>query len=162
MAYDIITIIPTLSLEAYSASDVIFTSTLIKLPHSKCKIINIDAVWQDTGAATDEFTLMFFKENTHQLGTINTAVDISAAEIKVNGFLGASRLANVGETALGTPSLFASQTLNDIGATSSDSPDVVLVGGGTRNTCFVQGFFENDTITAESTDQLVITLHVEY
>tara|TARA_R100000742_G_C4233010_1_gene54201 strand:+ start:203 stop:691 length:489 start_codon:yes stop_codon:yes gene_type:complete len=162
MAYDIITITPAVQAAGYVQHDTLFVSTAVNLPHRSCKILSATAVVDNATAASDEITLLFFKENTNNIGPINEDLDISATEIKANVFLGANRLVAYGETELNTPSLFASQHHNDTDGPSTNSQEIVLVEGSTKNTCYVQGYIAEGAITPDATDDLVITLHVEY
>tara|TARA_R110000824_G_scaffold178472_1_gene358187 strand:+ start:549 stop:1043 length:495 start_codon:yes stop_codon:yes gene_type:complete len=164
MPYDIITVTPTLDTSAYAANDVLFTSTAIKLPHSKCAVTHISAVWADTDAADDEIILMFFKENTNKLGTINTAANITGVQIAENVLLGVGRI-NSNDMAItwaAYPVLFANTSLNDPDVNDSEADQIVLVQGTTRNTCYVQALLENSGGVTCAADALVITLHVEY
>ena len=186
MAYDIITITPTLDTSAYVNSDVLFTGTEVKLPSSSCKILSASAIWNDPasiGSASGdqlpgaEFLLYFFQNNTHAMGTINTdssdASRITAAQIATNVFLGAVRLVNntsSGEADLGDPTLFASQHVNDNAVSSTSGfEEIVLESGATKDTVYVQSILEIDPdadsagdglLTAA--DGLTITLCVEY
>ena len=184
MAYDIITITPTLDTSAYVNSDVLFTGTEVKLPSSSCKILSASAIWNDPasiGSASGdqlpgaEFILYFFQNNTHAMGTINTdssdASRITAAQIATNVFLGAVRLVNYseGEADLGDPTFFASQQLNDNTTSSTSGVEIVLESGATKDTVYVQSILEVDP-NADSAgdglltaaDGLTITLCVEY
>tara|TARA_R110002012_G_C11544904_1_gene601816 strand:+ start:549 stop:1058 length:510 start_codon:yes stop_codon:yes gene_type:complete len=169
MPYDIITVTPTLDTSAYAANDVLFTSTAIKLPHSKCAVTHISAVFADIEAADDEIILMFFKENTNKLGTINTAANITGVQIAENVLLGVGRINSNGSDhalddsdAAAAPVLFANTSLNDPAGNSSEADQIVLVQGTTRNTCYVQALLENSGGVTCAADALVITLHVEY
>jgi hypothetical protein len=109
---------------------------------------------------------MFFKENTNQLRTINTAPDITGVEIAANVLLGATRLVSNGENVLGgssnSPTLLSNQQVNDAGSAQTNSNEIVLTQGSTRNTCYVQALYEKDSTDTYAADSLVITLHVEY
>ena len=165
MPFDIITVTPTLSTNEYADNEVLFISTEIKLPHNKCKLVSLNAIWNDSEAAAKEMIVMFFKENTHALGTVaNGAPSISGAQMATNVYLGAARLVNTaaGEAALGTPSLLAGQHLNNAGASTANLPKLVLAEGSTKNTCYIQGLYEVGAADSFAADSLVITLGVEY
>ena len=184
MAYDIITITPTLDTSAYVNSDVLFTGTEVKLPSSSCKILSVSAIWNDPASIGSssgdqlpgaEFILYFFQNNTHAMGTINTnssdASRITAAQIATNVFLGAVRLVNgVGEADLGDPTLFTSQHVNDTGSSNtSGSEEIVLESGATKDTVYLQSILEVDPNVDSAADGLLtaadgltITLCVEY
>ena len=161
MPFSTIEVTPTLSAATYADNDVLFTSTEVKLPHRHCKVLSISGIWNDAESANEDFILMFFKENTNDLGTINATASISGAQLKENVFLGAIRLVNSGEVSLGTPSTFVSQHINDSNNSQSGVNPFVLVEGSNKNTCFVQGLLE-DGGGLFSTDSLVLTISVEY
>ena len=187
MAYDIITITPTLDTSAYVNTDVLFIGTEVKLPSASCKILNVKAIWDDPasiGSATGDqvpgatFNLYFFQNNTHAMGTINTASSdasrITAAQIATNIFLGAVTMTNnaSGEADLGDPTLFyqvaVGQSTGSALTTGSYDP-IVLESGTTKDTVYVQSILEVDP-NADSggdgllsaADGLTITLCVEY
>ena len=72
MAFDIITVTPDLSTGTYADGRVLFESKAIKLPHRKCKLISLNAIWDDADAADLEIIVMFFKENTFPIGTVQS------------------------------------------------------------------------------------------
>ena len=171
MAFDIITVTPTLIATAYADNDVLFTSTAVKLPHGKCKLVSIDAIFTDTDesagaeAANKEIIAMFFKENTHQLGTVGDAASITGAQMATNVYLGSTRLVNYttdGEASLGVPSLFVGQSINDTTSASSEIQNICLVEGSTKNTCYIQGMYEKGADDTYEDGDLVITIGVEY
>ena len=161
--YYTVTVTPTLDTGAYSNGDVLFDGTEVKLPADGCKLINAQAIWNDTQAAQEEMLLFFFQNNTHALGSETSAPSITAAQIATNVFLGASRLVNTtgGESDLGTPSLLASNGHNDAGAATSNPSPIVLKSGATKGIVYVQGLLEiTGGITCEA-DSLKIVLHFE-
>ena len=164
MAFDIITVTPTLSTDAYGDNEVLFISTEIKLPHNKCKLVSLNAIWNDSEAAAKEMIVMFFKENTHELGSVGAAPNITGPNINTNVYLGAARLVNnaAGEAALGTPTLLAGQHLNNAGVSTANLPKLVLAEGSTKNTCYIQGLYEVGASDTFAADSLVITVGVEY
>lgn len=186
MGYDVITITPTLSADAdaYGDNEVLFTSAAVELPHRNCKILDIFAIWDDDQLSTTntrEFIVLFFKENTNDLGTVAGSADITGAELKENVFLGAKRLVNQKTISIGAsslhggrvegdsgafPHLFVGQHLNDTASNSSADTEMVIEEGSTKNTCYIQGLYEvgegssgTDTFAADS---LTITISVEY
>jgi hypothetical protein len=161
MPFSVIQVTPTLDTDAYADDDVLFVSTEVKLPHRHCKVLSVSAIWNDTEALNEDVVLMFFKENTNDLGTINTAASISGAQLKANVFLGATRLVSSGETSLGTPTLLVSQHINDDSAVSSGVNAFSLVEGSTKNTCYVQGLLESGAGTFDA-DSLTLSISVEY
>jgi|11BtaG_2_1085332.scaffolds.fasta_scaffold43996_2 hypothetical protein len=161
MAFSTIEVVPTLDTSAYADNDVLFTSAAVKLPHRHCKVLSVSAIWNDAQAVGEDIIVMFFKENTNALGTINDAASISGANLKANVFLGASRLSNNGETSLGVPTLLVSQHMNDDSAVISGHNSFVLTEGSTKNTCYVQGLLEAGSGTFDA-DSLVLSISVEY
>ena len=174
MPFDIITVTPTLTTGAYADNEVLFTSTEIKLPHNKCQLVSLSAIFTDTDTDTSdaveqndkEIIVMFFKENTHQLGTIaDGAPSITGAQIATNVSLGAVRLVNStgsGEASLGVPSIFGGQAPNDRSAASSSLPKLILAEGSTKNTCYIQGLYEVGSADTYEASDLVITIGVKY
>tara|TARA_R110002050_G_scaffold150360_1_gene277043 strand:- start:408 stop:926 length:519 start_codon:yes stop_codon:yes gene_type:complete len=172
MPFDIITVTPTLTTGAYADNEVLFTSTEIKLPHNKCQLVSLSAIFTDTDTTATveqnnrEIIVMFFKENTHQLGTIGDgAPSITGAQIATNVSLGAVRLVNStgsGEASLGVPSIFGGQAPNDRSAASSSLPKLILAEGSTKNTCYIQGLYEVGGADTYEASDLVITIGVKY
>tara|TARA_R110000744_G_scaffold48533_1_gene105983 strand:- start:223 stop:753 length:531 start_codon:yes stop_codon:yes gene_type:complete len=176
MPYDIITVTPILATgdDAYADGEVLFTSTAVKLPYRKCKVVAIDAIFEDDQLRDTndrEFIALFFKENTHDLGSAGGSASITGAQMATNVYLGCSRLVNHGEDALNADSdvhvtLFKGQHLNDSGGAASSGDNIVITEGSTKNTCYIQGLYEvgensagTDTFAA---DALTITIGVEY
>ena len=165
MAFDIITVTPDLSTNAYADGKVLFESKAIKLPHRKCKLISLNAIWDDTDAEDLEIIVMFFKENTYPIGTVQSGdPNITGDQINSNVSLGFSRLVNDAdaEVALGTPSLLVGQHINDPASSTANFAPIVLAEGSTKNTCYMQGFLEVGTSASFGASSLVITLGVEY
>ena len=57
MAYDIITVNPTLSTATTQAGDVLFLSTAVKLPSRACKLFNMQCIFDDTQPQTDKYKI---------------------------------------------------------------------------------------------------------
>ena len=148
---------------AFGNGDVLFAGTEVKLPADGCKLINAQAIWNDTQAASEEMLLFFFQNNTHALGTVNAAASITAAQIATNVFLGAKRLVNVstGEADLGTPSLLTSNAVNDNSAANANQSPIVLKSGATKGIVYVQGLLEVTGGITCAADSLKIVLHFE-
>ena len=161
--YYTVTVTPTLDTGAYSNGDVLFDGTEVKLPADGCKLINAQAIWNDTQAASEEMLLFFFQNNTHALGSENSAASITAAQIAANVFLGTKRIVNTGtgEADLGTPSLLVSNAINDGAAAVASQSPIVLKSGATKGIVYVQGLLEvSGGITCDA-DSLNIVLHFE-
>ena len=63
MGFNSVTITPTLDTSAYADGDVLFAGTELKMPHRNCKLLSVQAVWDDTEAASEHVGLYFFAEN---------------------------------------------------------------------------------------------------
>ena len=159
--YYTVTVTPTLDTGAYSNGDVLFDGTEVKLPADGCKLINAQAIWNDTQAAGEEILLFFFQNNTHALGTVNAAPSITAAQIATNVFLGAKRLVSSGELDLGTPTLLASNAINDSTSATANTAPIVLKSGATKGIVYVQGLLEVTGGITCAADSLKIVLHFE-
>ena len=159
--YYTVTVTPTLDTGAYSDGDVLFDGTEVKLPADGCKLINAQAIWNDTQASNEEMLLFFFQNNTHALGSETSAPNITAAQIATNVFLGTTRLVNSGEQDLGTPTLLTSNAVNDASAAVANQSPIVLKSGATKGIVYVQGLLEvTGGITCDA-DSLKIVLHFE-
>ena len=161
--YYTVTVTPTLDTGAYSNGDVLFDGTEVKLPADGCKLINAQAIWNDTQAASEEMLLFFFQNNTHALGSENSAASITAAQIAANVFLGTKRIVNTGtgEADLGTPSLLVSNAINDGAAAVASQSPIVLKSGATKGIVYVQGLLEVTGGITCAADSLKIVLHFE-
>jgi hypothetical protein len=93
--YNIITVTPTVSLDAYAQDDVLFTSC--EIPNAVLgeggvsKLIHMFVLDTDDQAAAEaDDVLYFFTQKSTAFGTINATADISVANIKdagINGFI---------------------------------------------------------------------------
>ena len=93
--YNIITVTPTVSTDAYAQDDLIFTSC--EIPNAVLgeggvsKLIHMYVMdTEDQAAAEQDDVLYFFTEKSTAFGVINETANISAADIKdvgINGFL---------------------------------------------------------------------------
>ena len=166
MAYDIITVTPTLDTSAHAAADVLFVSTAVKLPSSSCKLFNMQCIFNDTQPHNDKYNIFFFQENTNDLGPLNEAADITAAEISENVFLGARKLLHDTEydNHLGVPTLMISEgnSGDESGEFMGPFEDLILKSGTTKDTIYIQGLIEASAGLTAAADAMVITLHVEY
>ena len=166
MAYDIITVNPTLSTATTQAGDVLFLSTAVKLPSRACKLFNMQCIFDDTQPQTDKYNIFFFQENTNDLGPINEDTDITAAEISENVLLGVRKLLHDSEydNHLGVPTLMISEgSMGDTpGEYMGPFEDLILKSGTTKDTIYMQGVIEVSGSMDFAADAMVITLHVEY
>tara|TARA_R110000744_G_scaffold151996_1_gene265823 strand:+ start:55 stop:612 length:558 start_codon:yes stop_codon:yes gene_type:complete len=94
MAYDIVTIEPTVNATAYTAGDVFFGMTAFNLPARSCKLINAFLEVHATGVADEEsLSVMFFQDNTGgplsgATGGINSDADITESNFILNKYVG--------------------------------------------------------------------------
>ena len=169
MGFNSVTITPTLDTSEYEDGDVLFVGTELKMPRRGCKLIAVQAVWNDTEAFNDRVGLYFFAENNTALGTINSAPGISAANIHGNGFLGYTKISSddVVENHLGTPTILTSNGM--IGAAEAVHnavlPIVLVAGKGTdshHSSIFVQGILEATANITCAADSLKLVFHFEF
>ena len=170
MAFDIITVRPTISDGAHAAGDVVFNLTSFKLPAKNCKLVNVFAqVVSGGGEDNTKIGLLFFQKNdTASLGTLNATADISAVNFDNNNFIGASFLQ------------LSSGTNNDLdlidnvalyyggafGMSSSNarvtSFDPVVLKAEFDRECFIAGVIHDGAPDFDGTSTLKLHLHVEY
>jgi len=169
MGFNSVTITPTLDTSAYADGDVLFVGTELKMPHRNCKLLSVQAIWDDTDAQADAIGLYFFAENNTALGTINSTADISAANIAGNVFLGYVTLANGTqfEAHLGDRTVLVSGGFQGDSETEfSANPPIVLTAGkgGTDSptSIFVQGILEKTAGITCGADSLKMIFHFEY
>tara|TARA_R100001443_G_scaffold26566_1_gene39836 strand:+ start:6521 stop:7102 length:582 start_codon:yes stop_codon:yes gene_type:complete len=91
--YNIITVTPTVSTDAYAVDDVLFTGC--EIPNAVLgeggvsKLVHMYVLDTDDQAASEQDdVLYFFTEKSTAFGTINASADISAANIKAAGICG--------------------------------------------------------------------------
>ena len=175
MAFDIITIAPTVSDGAHGAGDVVFNLTEFKIPSRACKIINcFMEVSAGGGEDTTKIGLLFFQKNTTAaLGTLNLTANISAANFKANQYIGSAFLGRVNAHAsidldvIDNTALYYS--IGPFGDTSAvaagegapGSP-VVLKGDAGSSSIFVGGVVHEGAPDLDGTDNVKIHIHVEY
>ena len=168
MPFNSVTITPTLDTSAYADGDVLFAGTELKMPHRNCKLLSVQAVWDDTEATSEHVGLYFFAENNTDLGPLNAVPDITAAEIHANVFLGYTIMANSANSEEELTSISILNTGGFIGDTqteTSSSPPIVLVAGKgsaiSPTSIFIQGLVERGAGTFAA-DSLKIIFHFEY
>jgi len=92
MAFDIITIEPTVNATAYAVRDVFFDMTSFNLPARACKLVNAFLEIPDTGLVDGEtLSVLFFQDNAGgnlASGGINTTANISVANFTLNKYIG--------------------------------------------------------------------------
>lgn len=176
MAFDIITIAPTVSDGAHSAGDVVFNLTEFKIPSRACKIINcFMEVSAGGGEDTTKIGLLFFQKNTTAaLGTLNDSADISAANFKANQYIGSAFLGLSGQSnaSIDLDVIDNTALYYSIGPFGDTSPaaagegapgsPVVLKGDAASSSIFVGGVVHEGAPDLDGTDNVKIHIHVEY
>ena len=163
MAIEVIRVTPTLDTSAYTGGDVLFVGTEVVLPSKSCRLMGVQAILYDTEAA--EINLLFFQKNEHPLGTINLSANVSAANLKLNKYLGALKLVG-GSNSVDNAIIFNQQELNDSGATEGSPHHVMGLEvdhsvSANNHSIFIQGI--NAVGTGDyAADALEILLTVEY
>ena len=184
MAYDVITIAPTVSDAAHAAGDVMFNLTAVPLPPyiggASYKLINLFMEVASGGGEDDtKIGVLFFRKNTTtSLGTLNATADISAANFTANEYLGSAFLGltdgadndldlidNVGiyygsdvpNNAAGTRG-GANPTPLILDAEIGDKPTY----GAAVPTVYVAAVVHTGAPDLDGTDNVKVHLHIEY
>jgi hypothetical protein len=186
MAYDIITIEPTISDGAHAIGDVLFNAVSFELPANTVKLVNIFAeVAAGGGEDNTKIGILFFqgpadRTNPTDLGTLNDSADISAANFTLNRFTGqafiglsdgsGNDLDVIDNTAI-YYMMNASNSSTTARGTGASDP-LILKGMGRdaaastvsrqKNKCFAAGVIHAGTPDFDGTDNMKIHLHVEY
>ena len=169
MAFNSVTITPTLDTSEYVDGDVLFAGTELKMPHRNCKLLSVQAVWDDTQAASEHVGLYFFAENNTALGSLNAVPDITAAQIHANVFLGYTIMANSPNSEEELTNISILNTggfIGDIQTETSANPPIVLVAGkggaSSPTSIFVQGILERSGGITCTATALKMIFHFEY
>ena len=163
MAIKVIRVTPTLDTSAYAGGDVLFVGTEVVLPSKSCRLMGVQAIMYDTDAS--EINLLFFQKNENALGTINLTANVSAANLKLNKYLGALKLVG-GSNSVDNAVIYNQQELNDSGATLGSRLHVMGLEAdhsvsANNHSIFIQGI--NAVGTGDyAADALEILLTVEY
>jgi len=92
MAFDIITVQPTINAGAYTERDVFFDITSFNLPARSCKLVNAFIEVPDSGLADGEtLHVLFFQDNAGgnlASSGINNTANISIANFTLNKYIG--------------------------------------------------------------------------
>ena len=163
MAIEVIRVTPTLDTSAYAGGDVLFVGTEVVLPSKSCKLMGVQAIMYDTEAT--EINLLFFQKNEIILGTINATANISAANLKLNKYLGSLKIVGASHT-VDNALIFNQQELSDNGASIGSRLHVMGLEADSsvsanNHSIFIQGINSSGTGTY-SADDLEILLTVEY
>jgi hypothetical protein len=177
MAYDIITIEPTVTDGDHLAADVVFNLTEVILPARACKLVNWSReVAAGGGEDNTKLAMLFFQKNTQAtLGTLNDDADITAADFKSNKYIGSAwfgladgnsalDLDVIETTALYYPSSAFSDPTPDASNFGSDSAPapLVLKGDAGNSKVYVGMVVHAGSPDFDGTDTVRIHLHVEY
>ena len=170
MAFDIITVRPTISDGAHAAGDVVFNLTSFTLPAKNCKLVNVFAeVWGGGGEDDTKIGLLFFQKNdTASLGTLNATADISAVNFSNNNFIGASFLqlsdgTDVDLDLLDNVALYYGGAFGMAAAAARTANfDPVVLKAEFDRECFIAGVIHDGTPDFDGTSNLKLHLHVEY
>jgi hypothetical protein len=178
MAYDIITIEPTVSDGAHAAADVIFNLTEVILPARACKLVNWSLEVNVAAAAADDSkqAMLFFQKNTQPtLGTLNGAASISVADFKANKYIGSAFTAMTDNAAAldkdvidNAQIFYPTDAFMDVtphadsfGSNGGVLP-LVLKGDAGNSKVYVGMVNHVGGIDLDGTDTVRIQLHVEY
>ena len=173
MAFDIISVSPTVSDGAHAAGDVMFNLTSIKLPARKCKLINAFAtVASGGGEDNTKIGLLFFQKNdTVGLKTdsaLNDTANITSANFVANDFIGASFLqlssgTGIDLDVIDNVALYYGGAFGTSSNNARVAPfDPVVLKGAYDNECFIAGVIHVGAPDFDGTDTVEIHLHVEY
>ena len=173
MAFDIISVSPTVTAAAHAAGDVMFNLTSIKLPARKCKLINVFATVASGGGEDDtKIGLLFFQKNdTVGLKTdnaLNATADITSANFVANDFIGASFLqlsdgTDVDLDVIDNVAIYYGGAFGTSASNARVAPfDPVILKGAYDNECFIAGVIHAGTPAFDDTGNVEIHLHVEY
>ena len=169
MGFNSVTITPTLDAGVnYADGDVLFAGTELKMPHRNCKLLSVQAVWDDTDATLEHVGLYFFAENNTALGPLNAVPNITGAQIAGNIFLGYVMLSNSQNSEEELTNITILNTGGFYGDTQTEtsaSPPIVLTAGkggsSSPTSIFVQGVIERGG-GAYTADSLKMIFHFEY
>lgn len=178
MAYDIITIEPTVSDVAHGTGDVIFNLTEVVLPARACKLVNwsMEVNVAATGADNCKQAMMFFQKNTQPtIGTLNSVSSISIGDFKSNKYIGSAFTAlNDGTDGPNLDTITNAQIFYPSDPFMDATPDnasfgsnggvlpLVLKGDAGASKVYVAMMSHAGSIDLDGTDTVRIQLHVEY
>tara|TARA_R110000824_G_scaffold58892_2_gene158853 strand:+ start:184 stop:708 length:525 start_codon:yes stop_codon:yes gene_type:complete len=174
MAFDIITIEPTVSDGAHAAGDVFFNLTSFQIPARACKLVNIFMQVRNGGGEDDtKLGVLFFQKNEiSTLGTLNATANQHSSGMGLNQYIGQAFLGLSDEgggldldvidsTSLYYPtSAFASAA--NAGAIGAVMDPIVLKGDAGSTELFAAGVVHVGGPDFDGTDRVKIHLHIEY
>ena len=186
MAYDIITIQPTISDGAHAAGDVIFNAISFDLPANAVKLVNIFAEVANGGGEDDtKIGILFYqgpeaRTSLTNLGTLNDTADIAHADFTTNRYIGQAFLSLTDGNgnaldAIDTTALYygCNASYSNSGARGTGALDPVILKGSGRdatastagrriNKCYAAGVIHAGTPDFDGTANMKIHLHIEY
>lgn len=176
MAYDIIEVTVAVDGDAaYAPNDVLFQMTEVPLPARSCKIVDAYFEGAATGVANHLISLLFFKSNAGgELGSLNSAANITAANFALNKFIGSTQLlsddnANLNDV---VPTMLIARRINGVagdtgGNYGGGTSNMVLKGdvdynGSTQHGVYMSGLNVVGVPDFVSDKDCKVILHVEY
>ena len=186
MAYDIITIEPTVSDGAHAQGDVLFNPEGFVLPAKAVKLVNIFAeVAAGGGEDNTKIGILFFqgpedRTSLTNLGTLNDSADISAANFTLNRYIGQAFLSLTDGNGndldvIDTTALYygCNAGYSDSASRGTGALDPVILKGSGRdatastagrriNKCYAAGVIHAGTPDFDGTANMKIHLHIEY
>lgn len=173
MAYDVLTISPTVSSGAHAVGDVMFNLTAVELPSRTCRLINAFMEVASGGGEDDtKIGLLFFARNTTaSLGTLNATANITSGNFTANGYQGQLL---IGLTDGGNLDLDGIDNVALYHATNAFSTAAGTRGGnGLMEMCvkaqaskpytvYIGGLVHSGAPNLDGTDNVKVHLHVEY
>ena len=186
MAYDIITIEPTVSDGAHAQGDVLFNPEGFVLPAKAVKLINVVMEVAAGGGEDDtKIGILFFqgpedRTGLTNLGTLNATADITAANFTTNRFIGQ---AFVGLTdgggndldAIDTTALYymTNASMSTTGNRGTGAADPLILKGNGRDATagtvgrqkdkiYVAGVIQAGAPDFDGTSNVKIHFHIEY
>ena len=167
--YNIITVTPTVSTNAYAADDVLFTSC--EIPNAVLgeggvsKLVRMYVLDTDDQASSEQDdVLYFFTEKSTAFGTINATADISVADIKAAGICG--YLLQDGDQAFSSNDLDNATITQVFSAAGPNEPNnnlIYLKAAPGSTSVYCHAILRSST-TPDYTnaDALKLILHIEY
>tara|TARA_R110002012_G_scaffold129225_2_gene281622 strand:+ start:10 stop:534 length:525 start_codon:yes stop_codon:yes gene_type:complete len=174
MAYEIITIEPSVSDGGHSQGDVMFNLMEVKMPARSCKLINIFMeVAAGGGEDNTKIGILFFQKNTQPtLGSLKATANIDATDFVNNKYIGQAFLmldadGSLDLDVIATTALYyqcAANTGTSNTAEAGAAKNVVLKGEAGSNVIYAAGVLHasGGSMDLDGTDNVKIHLHVEY
>lgn len=186
MAYDIITIQPTISDGAHAAGDVLFNAISFELPANAVKLVNIFAEVEAGGGEDDtKIGILFFqgpedRTNPTNLGTLNATANIDSGDFTTNRYTGQAFLSLTDGNGndldvIDTTGLYygCNSGYSNTASRGTGALDPLILKGMGRdatastvarqkNKCFAAGVIHAGTPDFDGVNNMKIHLHIEY